>query len=82
MATSSNSSLSGSSVSSGKFLRRTPHFSPPSILAGNYLSAERLAVPPAPSALGPAGSRRGGSRAPRGLFPGGAAMPLPAAGCP
>lgn len=29
MAASSNSSLSGSSVSSGKFLRRAPHFSPP-----------------------------------------------------
>lgn len=49
MAASSNSSLSGSSVSSGKFLRRTPHFSPPSILAGSYLSAELLAVPLAPA---------------------------------
>lgn len=49
MAASSNSSLSGSSVSSGKFLRRAPHFSLPSILAGSYLSAERLAVPLAPS---------------------------------
>lgn len=49
MAASSNSSLSGSSVSSGKFLRRAPHFSPPSILAGSYLSAERLAVPLVPA---------------------------------
>lgn len=50
MAASSNSSLSGSSVSSGKFLQRAPHFCPPSILAGSYLSAERLAVPLAPTA--------------------------------
>lgn len=81
MAASSNSSLSGSSVSSGKFLRRAPHFFPPSILAGSYLSAERLAVPPAPRSPAPpaaaavdpqprAGSPPGGGGAPaRGRQP-------------
>lgn len=71
MAASSNSSLSGSSVSSGKFLQRTPHFSPPSILAGSYLSAERLAVPLSPTARQAlpqprAGAPRGGGAPARG----------------
>lgn len=64
MAASSNSSLSGSSVSSGKFLQRAPHFSPPSILAGSYLCAERLAVPLAPTARQALPEPRAG--APRG----------------
>lgn len=74
MAASSNSSLSGSSVSSGKFLQRAPHFCPPSILAGaTCLQSASPSHSPRP--------RRRRAQSPAGRSPG-AAMPLPGVGCP
>lgn len=79
MAASSNSSLSGSSVSSGKFLRRAPHFSLPPFLQGaTCLQSAWPSRPPRAPPTPPAAAAAVPERTP----PRGLAMPLPAAGCP